>query len=301
MIKQDITGSQNGWGWKGSLEISGCTLLQMQTHLERIPRTMSRELTFGYLQAGICHKSRGQPVLVVSYPHSEKVSPDVHREHPVFHFVPTASGPGTGHYWKEPGSTFTPSLQIFIYAGKSPAELSLLQTDQSQLSQPYPTGEMLQSLRHVCDPFPGLSPVCPYFCFTGESRTGHSTSDVPHQCWMKCWCGLPGLPWPAGNAIPKAELPFLHGQTHLLAHAQPSTVSVQLGGTQERLVHEAQRGGNTVRIALSWTTVWEGRWPGAGRRGWWSTAKGDGPSADRGRHCNDIVDFTHQRHSRQIW
>lgn len=188
MIKQDITGSQNGWGWKASLEISGCTLLQMQTHLERIPRTMSRELTFGYLQAGICHKSRGQPVLVVSYPHSEKVSPDVHREHPVFHFVPTASGPGTGHYWKEPGSTFTPSLQIFIYAGKSPAELSLLQTDQSQLSQPYPTGEMLQSLRHVCDPFPGLSPVCSLlFYWRVQNRPQHFRCAPPVLNEMLLW------------------------------------------------------------------------------------------------------------------
>lgn len=44
------------------------------------------------------------------------------------------------------------------------------------------------------DTFAGLSPVCPYFCFTGEPRTGHSTSDVPHQCRVRGWCGLPGLP-----------------------------------------------------------------------------------------------------------
>jgi len=40
---------------------------------------------------GIHHLS-GQPVPVLSHPHSEKTFPDVHREPPVFQFVPTASG-----------------------------------------------------------------------------------------------------------------------------------------------------------------------------------------------------------------
>lgn len=242
--------------------------------------------TFGYLQAGRCHKPSRQPVLVVSYSQSEKMFPDVQKEYPVFHFVPAASGPGTGHYWKEPGSIFTPSLQIFMYAGKIPAELSLLQTDQSQLSQPYSTEEVLQSL----DMFVTLCwldslQYVPTFVLLKSPEQATALQMWPHQCWVKGWCGFPGLPWPAGNALPKAEL---HRPTHLLARAQQSKVSMQLGGTQETLVHEAQRGGNTIQD--SWVTMWEGRWPVAGRRWWWSTVTGDtGESGDHGRHCNALV------------
>jgi len=64
---------------------------------------------------------------------------------PVLQFVPTASGPVTGHHRKEPGSLFARSLQVFIHTNQMPPE-------QSQLSQPFLTGEMPQSLHHLCGP-----------------------------------------------------------------------------------------------------------------------------------------------------
>lgn len=139
-------------------------------------------------------------------PSQWKVFSDVQREHPVFHFVSIASGPGTGHYWKEPGSTFfTPSLQIFRDAGKIPAELSLLQTDQSQLSQPFLRGEMLHSLRHVCDPLLGSLQYVSIFVLLESPEQATALQMWPHQGWVKGWCGLPVLPRPAGNALPKVE------------------------------------------------------------------------------------------------
>ena len=57
------------------------------------------------------------------------------------------SSPGTGHYWKEPGSDFfAPSLQEFVYIDGIFPEPPLLWAEQSQHSQPVLTGDMLQSL-----------------------------------------------------------------------------------------------------------------------------------------------------------
>lgn len=72
----------------------------------------------------------------------------------VLQFVPIASCPVTGHHWKEPGSTFfTPfnckecGIPSGIYTVWSyPPEPSLLHAEQSHLSQPSVTGEVLQSL-----------------------------------------------------------------------------------------------------------------------------------------------------------
>jgi len=43
-------------------------------------------------------KDGDSPMLVVGHPHREKRFPDFHMEHPVFQFVPIASGPVTGHH-----------------------------------------------------------------------------------------------------------------------------------------------------------------------------------------------------------
>lgn len=58
----------------------------------------------------------------------------VQREPSVIELVCTASGPGTGHQWKEHGSIFFAfSLQLFTYIDKIP--LILLQSKEFQLSQ----------------------------------------------------------------------------------------------------------------------------------------------------------------------
>jgi len=80
----------------------------------------------------------------------KKVFPDVQSEPPVLQFVHIASRPVTGHHRKEPGSIFfTPSIQVFIYIDEILPELSLLEPKQSQLSQCFLIGEMLQPIHHL--------------------------------------------------------------------------------------------------------------------------------------------------------
>lgn len=72
-------------------------------------------MDFEHLQEwGLYHLS-GRPVQVFGSSHSEKVFPDVQREHLDVQFVPAAFGSVTEHYWKEPVSVlFAPSLLMFI-------------------------------------------------------------------------------------------------------------------------------------------------------------------------------------------
>ena len=59
----------------------------------------------------------------------------------------------TEHHGIEPGSIFfTPSVQVFTDIDNITPEPSVLQTGQSQLSQPFLNGEMLQSLHHLHGP-----------------------------------------------------------------------------------------------------------------------------------------------------
>ena len=74
---------------------SGPTTLLKQGHLEQVVQDCV-QTAFEYLQ-GLHHLS-GQPVPVLSLPHSEKVFSDAQREPPVFQFVPTASCPVTGRH-----------------------------------------------------------------------------------------------------------------------------------------------------------------------------------------------------------
>lgn len=61
-------------------------------------------------------------------------------------FVPVAPRPVIGHPWKKLGSIlFAPSPQVFIHIRIHP-EPPLLQAEQSQLSQPFLLGKMLQSI-----------------------------------------------------------------------------------------------------------------------------------------------------------
>jgi len=71
----------------------------------------------------------------------------------VFQFMPTASGPVTGHHKKEPESVlFAPFLKVFIYIKKIPPEPSL---HQAKRSQPSLIGEMVQSLNNLRGPLLG--------------------------------------------------------------------------------------------------------------------------------------------------
>ena len=115
----------------------------------KLPRTMSR-CFFRISKEGNSKASLGKPCqCLVTLP--VKAFPDVQGEPPVFQFVPIASGPLTEPHCKEPGSVlFAPYFQVFIYMNMIPPTPSLLQAEQSQLSQPFLIGELLQSLNHAC-------------------------------------------------------------------------------------------------------------------------------------------------------
>ena len=68
----------------------GPTPLLKQGHVEGVAQDCV-QMAFEYLQGWRLHNLSGQPVPVLSHPHSEKVFPGVHREPPVFQFVPIAS------------------------------------------------------------------------------------------------------------------------------------------------------------------------------------------------------------------
>lgn len=55
------------------------------------------QVALEYLQRERLSRLSGHPVPALSHPHSEKMFPDVYREPSTFQFVPTVSGPVTGH------------------------------------------------------------------------------------------------------------------------------------------------------------------------------------------------------------
>jgi len=125
MYKASFTGSdsQNGWCWKAPLEVIWSNSLLKQGYLEPVAQGCV-QTAFEYLQGWRLHNLSGQPVPVLGHPDSKKVFPDVQRQPPVFQLVPIASGPGTRHHWKEPGSVlFALSLQVFIYIDKIPSHV----------------------------------------------------------------------------------------------------------------------------------------------------------------------------------
>lgn len=75
-----------------------------------------------------------------------------------------------------PSFLCTPSL----LSGNIP--LSFFQSEQSQLSQPFLTEEMLQSFHHLCDPLSELYPMCPCLSCSRELRIGCRAPDV---AWVR--------------------------------------------------------------------------------------------------------------------
>jgi len=106
-----MTESQNGWGWLGPLGPPGPAPVSAgiaragcpgphPVSFWRSPGRTSRPLQAAYASASSLaqHSSASW----------------FQREPPVFQFVPTASCPGTGHYWNESSSVLSaPSLHIF--------------------------------------------------------------------------------------------------------------------------------------------------------------------------------------------
>ena len=106
-----------------------------------------------YLQGWRLHSLPEHPVPMLSRPHSKKCFLG---EPSMCPFVPIATCPVTGHLWKGPGSVLSaPSLWVFHTRMSFPLDHSLVQAELSQLSQPFLTGEKLQSLGHLGGPLLG--------------------------------------------------------------------------------------------------------------------------------------------------
>lgn len=83
--------------------------------------------------------------------HSKEVTPSAQRIPPVLWFVPIFPGPVGRHHWFRPGSIlFSPSLRAFIHVNNICPEASLLQAEQSHVSQNFLMEEMVQSLHQLC-------------------------------------------------------------------------------------------------------------------------------------------------------
>jgi len=82
-------------------------------------------MVFEYLQGWKLHNLSGQSMPVLDHPHNKRVFPYIQMNPLRFQFVPVASGPATGHHWREPGCvSFALPLQIFVCVDK--IHLSLL-------------------------------------------------------------------------------------------------------------------------------------------------------------------------------
>ena len=132
-------------------------------------------------------KLSGQPVPGLCQPHSE-VFPDSQTEAPAFLFVSMPFCPGTGYQWKKPVSVlfvlFALSLQVFIHVDKictqhppqpCSTEPSLLQAEQSMLSQPLLHRRDAWVSQSSWRPYTGLLLVYPCVSYNGRPRIGHST------------------------------------------------------------------------------------------------------------------------------
>lgn len=69
---------------------------------------------------------------------------------------------------------FPTYLQVFLYIDEIPLEPFLLQTKQCQLSQPFLTAQVLQSLLHLCGPLDSLQYVCAILYWGAQSCTQRS-------------------------------------------------------------------------------------------------------------------------------
>jgi len=289
LIKENVTDSQNSWGWKGLLEVI------KRRASSRLPMTMSRQLLdISMVEDSTTSMSK---LCQCSVTITVKLFPDVQREPPVFQAVLTASGSVTGHHWKEPGSVcFTPSLQVFIYIDKIPTEPSLLQAEQFQLSQPFLIGEMLQTLIHLCDPsldshqYINASLVLGSPELDKHSRCGLTSAEqrgrITSLNLVATLC-LKQLRIPFASFAARAHCWLVLNKEKLLSSWVAPSIHWCVKHT-----YEAHRDGDIGKIVLSWMRN-KGSEKGGGlwqaEVGGWALSGVDCLSGDCGRHCNAIL------------
>ena len=170
-----IIESQNSWGWHGQLEVIW-SKPQYQTRPPRASCLGPCIDSFWISLKRETPQTLWATCASFQLPSQQNSFPDVQTAPPLFHFVPIASDPVTGHHWKE-SVFFAPSLWGGVNTHTDKILLSLLYAEQCQLSQPFVIGEMLQSLSHLCGPLLDCLQYVPIF-HTEEPRTGHSAPGV---------------------------------------------------------------------------------------------------------------------------
>ena len=115
-----FTESQNGWSWKGPLEI----ILFNPSAQTGPPKASCPWSCPDGFWISLRMETPQPPWATYSSPWSPSQQKSVSWEPPVFHLVPIVPGPVTGHHWNEPGSVFfASSLQVLIYINKNPPSL----------------------------------------------------------------------------------------------------------------------------------------------------------------------------------
>lgn len=113
-----ITGSHNGWSWKGHLDVIWSNLPAQAGP----PKPNFWDFFFNIPKDWDFTTSLGNLLSVLHHLHTKNVFPDVQKAPPVFQPVPIASDPVIRHHWKAPGSVlFVPSLQVLININKIPS------------------------------------------------------------------------------------------------------------------------------------------------------------------------------------
>lgn len=98
------------------------TPLLMQVRLSWLPRTVSTY--FWVPQRMETPSPSGQLVSVLRHPHRKKQKKCLLMVQRNLQFVPAASGPSVGNYWKDPGSILcAPYLQLLMHIDRSPLSL----------------------------------------------------------------------------------------------------------------------------------------------------------------------------------
>jgi len=134
--------------------------------------------------------------------HLVQVLPHVQRGPPALKFVPTATCPGTGHHWAEPGSElFVPCLQVSMDTDENSPKPLLLQDEQTQLCQLLLTAELLQSFHYLDGPSLDSLQYVHVSLLLGGPELDPAIQMWPHQSWGE---GKDHLLWSDGNALPNA-------------------------------------------------------------------------------------------------
>jgi len=168
----------------------------------------------------------------------------------VFYPVPIATCPITGHYQEE--SVSSPSiyqcifLQILIIPPPPPGpELSLLQAEQSQLSQTAFIWKMFLPLTHPHVSLLDYLKHVHIFLVLGSPDLDTVLQVEPYQCWAR---RMDHLPRPAGNALSNAAQEAVTFATRTLCLLMANLVSIRTLRSSGKLL--------TASLSSACTVAW---------------------------------------------